>query len=106
MKAYDVVGFAWEGDTYCAGCFRGNGDDADPIFAGDETAAGCCCGHCGLPLIDDDNPSNDRNADDNDDDPDDDPAGNFPKYRIVVWHGEARSVFYVVRYYPDDDDRD
>jgi hypothetical protein len=64
MKAYDIVGFAYEGDVHCVECatFRfpqlhtehvedSEGNLVHPIFAGDECACAEVCGDCLEPLL-------------------------------------------------------
>lgn len=43
MMSFEIVGYVWRGETYCAHCV-GRGD---PIFAGDEAADELRCSECG-----------------------------------------------------------
>jgi hypothetical protein len=64
MKAYDVIGYAYEADVHCLSCararFDGEPDDetedsegnlVHPIFTGDECACAEVCGDCLEPLL-------------------------------------------------------
>jgi hypothetical protein len=65
MKAYDIVGYAYEADVHCVDCavarfgsqqhwrdaVDNEGNPIHPIFAGDENASEEVCGDCFEPLI-------------------------------------------------------
>ena len=59
MKDYEVVGWAGDGEVYCADCCNGDdpgGEDSAfvPVFAGSEDATTLTCGECGTALLESD----------------------------------------------------
>lgn len=53
VKCYDVIGYAFDGDCYCADCCPASARaEAYPIFAGDESADELNCDECRNPLAD------------------------------------------------------
>ena len=68
MKAYDIIGWAYDGDYHCEGCAwrrfgrkllddtnppeDSEGNEVHPMFAGDEFGEdGECCGDCGAEIV-------------------------------------------------------
>ena len=55
MKAYEVIGHAYDGAVYCIDCGLPDGvttEDAHPVFAGDEGAFEMTCDVCHCKLED------------------------------------------------------